>query len=168
MGVVFISQHARDLQSERLPGWGPFRATGVDDDVGIVGLGRVCLHGDGGVEQADGGKRDDRGRESFATGDYDRRRTEDGRSEIADGEPPIFHLSTAIFGAKRQRRRINQHENPLPQPPPISLRHLGSGRCCTLFFYRGVSAGGRGFIQWYNLQSGFSIHDWDDHTSVGS
>ena len=69
MGVVFISHHARSVQLEHIPGRGPFRATGVDDDVGIVGLGRVCLRGDGGVEQADGGKRGDRGRESFATGD---------------------------------------------------------------------------------------------------
>ena len=69
MGVVFILHHARGVQLEHIPGRGPFRATGVDDDVGIVGLGRVCLRGDGGVEQADGGKRGDLGRESFATGD---------------------------------------------------------------------------------------------------
>jgi len=69
MGVVFISHHARGVQLKHIPGRGPFRATGVDDDVGDVGVGGVGLHGDGGVEQADGGERGDRGRESFATGD---------------------------------------------------------------------------------------------------
>ena len=98
---MFISEYATHAWSRGGNRCGRDDPSAEDDDVGNLGFCGVCFGGDGGVVEAfrDGGE----GRKCTSPGACVDHRGEDGRSEMGDRKPAIFHRSDPFYrsGSKR-------------------------------------------------------------------
>ena len=110
MGVMFISDHAKHAWSR-----GGNRCGRVDPspefyDVGDCGVGGVCFGGDGGVVEA---FRDGReGHKCTSPGACVDHCGEDGRPEMGDRKPAIFHRSDPFYGSGSKRDiKISRYTN---------------------------------------------------------